>query len=224
MNQLLLTDLIDLVNTFENTDAGGRYTQDIHGFRNWLCKEPEAITAIDWEGKKAGRSIEGAIASSIVHLYRYAKQYSKAAIHGSDFTTQDDFIYLINLRSYGMMSKTALIKKNIHDKPTGMMIINRLIEQGWIEQRVSESDRRTRLLTISKKGERQLEKQMNKIRQATQIVTGPLNSREKNQLMQLLNKLEQFHATLQADKPEGAGLLQKGAALLNRRNRPAKPA
>jgi hypothetical protein len=33
-------------------------------------------------------------------MNRYAKAYSKSAIHGSEFSTQEDFVYLINLKAF----------------------------------------------------------------------------------------------------------------------------
>ena len=106
----------------------------------------------DWEGKEKGRSPESVINTFIVHMNRYAKTYSKAAIVGSDFSTQEDFIYLINLKAFGEMTKMELIRKNIHDKPAGMQIINRLIRQGWVEQRYSLTDRRSKVINIAEQG------------------------------------------------------------------------
>src|SRR5690554_5295977 len=87
-----------------------------------------------WEGKEKGRSPESVINTLIVHMNRYAKSYSKSAIYDSEFSTQEDFIYLINLKAFGAMTKMELIKKNIQEKPVGMQIINRLIENGWVDQ------------------------------------------------------------------------------------------
>src|SRR5690606_8470022 len=116
-----------------------------------------------------------------------------SAIFDSDFSTQEDFIYLINLKSFGEMTKMDLIKKNVHEKPAGMQIINRLIAQGWVNQTASEIDKRSKMLKISDKGFEALENQMDKIRKATEIVTGDLTYKEKMELIRLLNKLNDFH-------------------------------
>lgn len=60
-------------------------------------------------------------------MNRYAKSYSKSAIFDSGFSTQEYYIYLINLKIFGDMKKINLIKKNVHEKPVGMKIINRLM-------------------------------------------------------------------------------------------------
>jgi DNA-binding MarR family transcriptional regulator len=197
MNYALLKDSIQLIEEFESTTkADHTYTQDITGFKQWIASTLEDTLPSPeptWEGKEKGRSPESVINTLIVHMNRYAKTYSKAAIYDSDFSTQEEFIYLINLKAFGAMSKMDLIKINIQDKPVGMQIINRLIHQKWVKQEDSTTDKRSKIIQITKKGLQALEQQMDKIRQATNIVTGDLSYSEKMQLITLLNKLDHFH-------------------------------
>jgi len=126
-------------------------------------------------------------------MNRYAKLYSKAAMHNSKFSTQEEFIFLIVLRSMGPMTKMELIKKNVMEKPAGMKLIDRLIAHDWVIQVDSTQDKRSKLLSISDKGIEALDQQMDKIRLASKIVTGNLTDLEKQQLITLLTKLEVFH-------------------------------
>ena len=195
MNYRLVKDVLDLVQEFESQNEGSTsYDTSVEGFKNWISTNNNTIVnEPNWEGKENGRSAESVINTLIVHMNRYAKSYSKSAIVGSDFSTQEDFIYLINLKAFGEMSKMDLIKKNVHEKPVGMQIINRLINQGWIEQRNSKADKRSKVISISETGLQALGNQMDKIRQATSIVTGNLSQKEKMELIRLLNKLDDFH-------------------------------
>ena len=195
MNYRLVKDVLDLVQEFESQNEGSTsYDTSVEGFKNWISTNNNTIVnEPNWEGKENGRSAESVINTLIVHLNRYAKSYSKSAIFGSNFSTQEDFIYLINLKAFGEMSKMDLIKKNVHEKPVGMQIINRLINQGWIEQRNSKTDKRSKVISISETGLQALGNQMDKIRQATSIVTGNLSQKEKMELIRLLNKLDDFH-------------------------------
>ncbi|WP_172279157.1 MarR family winged helix-turn-helix transcriptional regulator [Chryseobacterium sp. PTM-20240506] len=199
MNYTLIKDCIDLLQDFEtevrsNPDL---YPDNIQGFKAWISAQgnmrSNPLEEPYWEGKENGRTPESAISTLLVHLNRYAKTYSKSAILDSEFSTQEDFIYLINLKAFGEMTKMALIKKNIHDKPVGMLIIARLLRQGLIEQTESEVDKRSKLIRITERGLSVLEKQMEKIRQATNIVAGNLNYNEKMELIRILNKLDRFH-------------------------------
>lgn len=193
----ILKSVIDLVEEFEiENSLENIYPDDIEGFKRWINVKyysQEMETEPYWEGKESGRSAESVISTLIVHMNRYAKSYSKSAIYGSDFSSQEDFIYLINLKAFGEMTKMDLIKKNVHEKPAGMQIINRLISQGWVNQTDSEIDKRSKVLKISFKGLNVLENQMDRIRKATEIVTGDLNHPEKMELIKLLNKLNKFH-------------------------------
>lgn len=191
MNYSLLKDVIDLMEQFESKRG---VSKDIDGFMKWVSEEYyEKDVEPEWEGKEQGRSSESVINTLIVHMNRYAKAYSKSAIIGSDFATQEDFIYLINLKAFGEMTKMALIRKNVHEKSVGMQIINRLIQHKWIDQYDSPTDKRSKMISINKKGLKALDKQMNKIRQATKIVTGDLTHKEKMELIRLLSKLNDFH-------------------------------
>ena len=185
MNYGLIKDVLDLVQEFEiETNNNNHFETTVEGFKNWISTNNNTIVnEPNWEGKENGRSAESVINTLIVHMNRYAKSYSKSAIVGSDFSTQEDFIYLINLKAFGEMSKMDLIKKNVHEKPVGMQIINRLINQGWIEQRNSKTDKRSKVISISETGLQALGNQMDKIRQATSIVTGNLSQNEKKNNM-----------------------------------------
>lgn len=195
MNFKLIKEVIDLVEEFENENLNKSETS-IDDFKKWIVynnSNTNYENEPNWEAKEHGRSAESVINTLIVHLNRYAKSYSKSAIFGSEFSTQDDFIYLISLKSFGEMTKMDLIKKNVHEKPAGMQVINRLIVQDWVSQTTSEIDKRNKFLKITDQGLAVLEKQMDKIRKATDIVTGDLTRNEKMELIRLLHKLDVFH-------------------------------
>lgn len=197
MNYDLIKEVMGLVKEFDAQNLEGTgYSKDVEGFKNWIAQSvriDEEKEEPNWEGKINGRSAESTISTLIVHLNRYARSYSKSAIYNSEFSTQEDFIYLINLKAFGAMTKMELIKKNIQEKSVGIKIINRLIKQGWIDQTDSEIDKRSKLVHINTKGLEALERQMDKVRQATNIVSGDLTHDEKMELIGLLNKLNDFH-------------------------------
>ena len=212
MNYDLIKEVVDLVRNFEKENAEKQsYTDNIDGFKQWMMNSfQEEIPKQEpyWEGKEKGRSAESAINTLIVHMNRYAKNYSKSAIYNSDFSTQEDFIYLINLKAFGAMTKMELIKKNIQDKPVGMQIINRLIDNGWVNQTDSKTDKRSKVIEINKKGLTALERQMDNIRQATKMVTGDLDHEEKMELIRILNKLDDFHHPIYCENLDPSALLE----------------
>lgn len=209
MNYNLIKDVLDLIAEFENQNTNLNKSEvTVDDFKKWIVlTNKEIANEPNWEGKENGRSPESVINTLIVHMNRYAKSYSKSAIFGSDFSTQEDFIYLINLKAFGEMTKMDLIKKNVHEKPVGMQIINRLIAHGWIVQQDSKTDKRSKVISISPLGLDALEKQMEKIRKATEIITGDLTHNEKMELIRLLNKLNDFHQPIYNKNIETENLL-----------------
>ncbi|HVU98699.1 MAG TPA: MarR family winged helix-turn-helix transcriptional regulator [Puia sp.] len=210
MNYTLLKELIDMCEQFESASQNNKYPNDIHGFRQWVCgksgaEEPRPEPG--WDGKEKGRTPESVISTMIVHMNRYAKTYSKSAIHGTDFSTQEEFIYLITLTAYGEMTKTELIRRNIQDKPSGMLIINRLLQQGWVVQVDSAVDKRSKVLRLTAKGKAALGQIKKRIDTATQLVAGDLTRPEKLELIRLLQKLEQFHEPIFLKNIDRAELL-----------------
>lgn len=211
MNYTLIKDTLNLVAEFEKQNPHlNKSSVTIDDFKKWIISTNEnLVIEPDWEGKESGRSADSVINTLIVHMNRYAKSYSKSAIFGSDFSSQEDFIYLINLKAFGEMTKMDLIKKNVHEKPVGMQVINRLIAKGWVNQTDSDTDKRSKVLKISEKGIEVLAKQMDKIRKATAIVTGDLTQNEKMELIRLLNKLNDFHQPIYNKNIEPEHLLSE---------------
>lgn len=213
MQYKLLKELVDLLADFESQVDQHGFSQDLEGFKRWITQaqlggSPAAPEPPSWEGQELGRSAESVISTLLVHLGRYAKSYSKSAIYDSVFATQEDFIYLINLKAFGAMTKTDLIKKNIHEKPVGMQIINRLIKQDLVWQQDSQTDKRSKIIVISRSGLQALEERMLHIRKATQLVAGNLTEAEKLELIQLLQKLESFHQPIFIQNLDASDLLE----------------
>src|SRR5690606_5515038 len=104
-----IKEVFDLIQEYEvecKTNKIAEISTD--GFKKWIAntyREEQDSNEPDWEGKENGRSPESVINTLIVHMNRYAKSYSKSAILGSDFSSQEDFIYLINLKAFGEMTK-----------------------------------------------------------------------------------------------------------------------
>ena len=218
MKYELIKNAMDLVAEFEIQNTTQQYTNDIEGFKKWIHKNqsPQSdYDSIDWEGKENGRSTDSVISTLLVHMNRFAKNYAKAAILDSDFTTQEDFIYLITLKAFGKMSKMDLIKKNVHEKSVGILIISRLITKGWILQEDSEIDKRSKIIDITNEGLKVLDQQMHKIRQATAIVSANLSESEKLELIKLLTKLNDFHSNIYHQNIDSENLLQQALTYKN---------
>ncbi len=220
MNYDLIKEVLKLVQEFDKRNQEGvQYSYDVDGFKHWLAESvaiEKVKTEPNWEGKEFGRSPESVINTLIVHMNRYARNYSKSVIYNSEFSTQEDFIYLINLKAFGAMRKMDLIKKNVQEKSVGMQIINRLIRQGWVEQTDSDIDKRSKLVNINAKGLQALEMLTDKVRHASKIVAGDLADVEKMKLIELLTKLNDFHHPIYLRNLDPSELLDEVMEDMNR--------
>lgn len=216
-NYDLIKDVICLVESFEMASPD-KSNQSIDDFIGWIVRNnynKGSIREPEWEGKENNRSPESVISTLLVHMNRYAKSYSKSAMLGSDFTTQEDFIFLINLRAFGKMTKMELIKKNVQEKSVGIQIINRLLKNGWVGQMDCEKDKRSTYLYITERGIEALDAIMSNVRVATKIVAGDLDYDEKMELIRLLNKLNQFHKNIYDEGVSTEKLLEKASKTIN---------
>lgn len=195
MNFDLIKSVVELIQQFiEQNEGKAMYSNDLQGFTEWInaSHRGDSIEEPDWAGKDLGRSADSAINTLLIKMGRYAKTYSRS-IGNSIFSSQDDFIYLIGLKTRGTMSKMELIRYNVSEKSSGILIINRLIRNGWAEQTVSEEDKRTKHIQITEKGLAVLEEHMDGIRKASRAVVGNLSHSEQMLLIAILSKLDEFH-------------------------------
>ncbi len=219
MNFDLIKSVVELVQQFmEQNEDKVLYSNDLQGFTEWINtsqkNDPETEDP-DWIGKGLGRSSDSVINTLLIRMSRYAKSYSRSVMSNSLFSSQDDFIYLISLKTMGAMSKMELIRHNVHEKSSGILIINRLIRNGWAEQTVSQTDRRTKLIQITEKGLSVLNDHMDEIRKASQVVTGNLNHTERMLLIAILSKLDEFHYSMYRMNLETMDLLDTVYKKLN---------
>lgn len=195
MNFDLIKSVVELVQQFmEQNERKAIYSNDLQGFTEWInaSHKNTAEEEPDWAGKKSGRSSDSVINTLLIRMGRYAKNYSRSIGH-SVFSSQDDFIYLISLKTRGAMSKMELIRHNVSEKSSGILIINRLIRNGWAEQTVSREDKRTKHIQITEKGLAVLGEHMEEIRKASKAVVGNLSHPEQMLLIAILSKLDEFH-------------------------------
>lgn len=210
MNFDLIKAVVELVQQFmEQNEDNVLYSNDLQGFTEWINASSKSYSEQenpDWVGKELGRSSESIINTLLIKMGRYAKTYSRS-IGNSVFSSQDDFIYLISLKTMGAMTKMELIRHNVSEKSSGILIINRLIRYGWAEQTVSQKDKRIKHILITEKGISVLEEHMDEIRKASRVVVGNLNHSEQMLFIAILSKLDEFHDSFYRMNIEAADLL-----------------
>ena len=149
-----------------------------------------------------GESVESAASKYIIYLYRYAKGYGKKLLKDTPLSSIDDVPYLLMLLFSGPSTKMELIQANVHEKTTGMEILNRLLRLGLGEQHFNLDDKRSRKLSISPEGQKLMQQLMKGMDSLSAIVSGNLASNERTSLLKMLHKLNDFHMHVHQDARE----------------------
>jgi DNA-binding MarR family transcriptional regulator len=126
-------------------------------------------------------------------LFRYAKNYIKKALKDSKINTADEFSFMITLLTYDSLSKQELINLQVMEKTSGIEIINRLIKKGFICQFNDETDRRSKRIKITENGRKELLSILPQMNMVSKIIVGKLTEEEQRSLLNILNKLDEFH-------------------------------
>lgn len=207
---LLIHQLIDLVETYEQ-QGGSNVQLDLSsfvGFLNQQLAQPNQITvgedfrfgSLEEDSKQRSFQIDNNIGKLFVYMSRYAKSYIKKALEGTDLQSAEDFTALAILLTHNELSKSQLIHLNLQEKASGTEVINRLLNNGFVEQWDSKTDKRGKNIAITQSGKLLLYKVFEDMNHVGKMVTGNLTFAEKLNLQFLLQKLENFHFDIHEQK------------------------
>ena len=196
----LIQALVELAGQYEDQHPEPGQ-QDVLLFTAWLNQQqdnntPPTNEAADSSALPIAHErdvLEVNLGRLIALMNRYTRQYTKKGLANSRLVSVDDFVYLAILAERGNLTKTQIIELNAHEKPSGTEILKRLISGGLVEQYDDQHDRRSKRLLITEAGREALGRGHAPMGQVCDIVTAPLNLREKLQLLYLLRKLDKFH-------------------------------
>jgi MarR family transcriptional regulator, lower aerobic nicotinate degradation pathway regulator len=202
MKYELLKDIVDNLERFElenETKQGS-----LKDFGLWLSDQQnadyqsnngvmEVSDLVPEDVKITAEHPDNVIGKLLTFLSRYLKIYLKKGLEGSVLTTGDDFTYLATLLNKGSLTKTELILLSAHEKTSGMEVIKRLLISELIEQTDDEQDKRSKRISLTQKGMGVLMQSFESMEKVGKIAAGDLTNQEKNQLVYLLKKLDNFH-------------------------------
>lgn len=200
----LLTNIIESYKTYQlSTDAPQKST--VKDFAAWVNAQEVGDGSIKLlpEGEAyRGYELEISISTLVICLNRYSRLLVKKGFVDFPQLVSEDFTYLYTLMEVESMTKIQLIEKNVHEKPTGLEVIKRLLKHGLVDERNDEHDKRSKRVFLTEKGRALFFATVDHMNKVALIVTGDLTLTEKKQLFTLLKKLEQFHHPIYLSKKE----------------------
>jgi hypothetical protein len=191
----LLTNIIEAYKAYQ-LSAGSDKKSSITDFIAWVNEQSylkdEPINAVP-TANIGKYEIEAEIGKMVICLHRYSRLLIKKGLMNFPELVSEDFTYLYTLMEVESMTKIQLIEKNVHEKPTGLEVIKRLLKHGLVGERDDEMDKRSKRVFLTDKGKALFFATIEQMNKVSLIVTGNLTMEEKNQLHTLLRKLEDFH-------------------------------
>ena len=213
MNTTLLKDLLDLGDTFEQAYPNPA-DQTKTNFLAWAHTNQSDAPELHEPSRYRYYSeevpvLQTMLAHLVTKLSRYFRMYVKRAFDTSPLLSFDDFIALAILAEQGSMIKTDLVEATINEKTSGMLVIKRLIDNGFVVQTGDETDKRTRRLTLTDEGAAMLRAVQPAMNEATASLKGDLTESEQRQFSVFLARLDAFHSPIykayltHKDRPPG---------------------
>ncbi len=147
----------------------------------------------------------------ITYLYRHAKHYTKKALEQTPLSTLDEFGFLVTLLDRESLTKSELINLHLLEITSGIEIIKRLTQQGLLETFPDPDDRRSRRVRLTQEGREVVFETMQEMQQVSRLVAGDLSETERQAILPILNRLNDFHAVIhkQNRKSDLAEIAQK---------------
>ena len=198
MNTDLLKDLIDLGGAFEQAYPDpARQTRA--NFLAWASANEPGPAVADTGYRYYSPDVpvlQTRLTHLVTKLYRYFRVYVKKAFETAPLLSFDDFIALAYLAGRGSMFKTDLVAAIVNEKASGMLVIKRLIDSGFVAQTDDNADKRTRLLTLTETGWATLRAFQPAMNEATALFKGDLTEAEQRELSTLMARLDAFHGPI----------------------------
>lgn len=122
--------------------------------------------------------------------------YHRAAMAQTALPTPESFYYLNAVNSLGEVRKTELITYLFAEYTTGMEAISRLLTDHLIHERPDPTDKRAKLISLTKKGTDLLKVCQKLSAKAAEMIFGQLSPADIAHCQRLLQPIEQRHSQL----------------------------
>lgn len=198
MNVDFIMALMDQAKTFEQSGCykPGATVED---FRRWLNDENykrESPVTLLAQQPQAVYDLENEICKQFLLLSRFSRQLIRKGLADFPQLANEEFTYLYRLMNQDGLTKMQLIEKNAHEKQTGIEIIKRLVQHGFIAESQCPDDKRSTRLSVTPLGREIFERSIQAVTRTALVLSGSLETSEKHALLAQLKKLNDFHFTL----------------------------
>jgi DNA-binding MarR family transcriptional regulator len=194
----LLKELLPLLEQYESETTIKE--PNLMSFSVWLNRHlsypAHSVSGSEDMDEIPDESSETILTMLISYLNRYAKHYSKKALEDTPLSTIDEFTFLATLSYQESLTKTELIQTHLLEITSGIEIIKRLTKNELLTSFKDPNDRRSKRVKLTPKGREVFKEVMAKMDEVAHILAGDLSSPEREQLLPLLYKMNDFHSVI----------------------------
>ena len=209
----ILLELIELLGSFEEV-VGDSKMMTLESFLSYAVSMRKSEQELE-EEVNPNATDEAYIARMLSLIYRYGRGYTKKALQVSPYLqSEEEYTYLLCLMNGEAMSKGELHLCNGLERTTGSEMLRRLQKHGLIEEEIDPIDKRQRLVRITPRGRAELAKIFPNLKLVAQIISAPLDERQKMFLKGVLVQLHKEHSKVVLSLKDET--LQEILALLKR--------
>ena len=186
----ILKEIVERLEEYQkerNTDAF-----DLESFIIWLNTKLFSDSQVDNSIHKP-EMLDMELSFLLVMQSRYYKTYAKKVLGESELTSPDGFSFLYHLKFTDSFRKMELIKMHHLEPPSGIEVLKRLLNKGFIVEFDDPDDKRAKRIKITEKGKKELQQIMPKMKEVFHQMTAELSLNEKLHAIGFLKQMNDFH-------------------------------
>ena len=188
----ILKELLQWLEEYENENQ-----TDDHGLESFIIWLNSRLFS-EGQAEKSQQSpemLDMELSFLLVMQSRYYKTYAKKVLGESELTSPDGFSFLYHLNHADSFRKMELIKMHRLEPPSGIEVLKRLLNKGFIDEFDDADDKRAKRIKITAKGKKELQVVLPKMSEVFRLMTAELSLKEKLHMLAFLKQMNDFHTS-----------------------------
>ena len=176
---------------------------NLHRFGEWLSAQTEQYQGnmlqsdlqkyFDKNSQERNYSHLNSEAAYLVYrLTKFIKSYTKPVLERAGLINQDEFSILSHVQFLKECTKKRAIDDNLIDTNTGIDMIRRLINKGFLKERINAEDKREKIISLTRKGEKALGVIYEGFASIQELLVD-MNTSQRQSFVSILKHLDDFH-------------------------------
>lgn len=192
-----MQEIIQLLSHWDEYQKTGLPVSFGH-FGKWLHQRDRQATT---PYPEYGNDPDGLLGYLMGSLIGFAEAWTKLSLRNLPLNSSMDFGILKYIEMHPAPTKKEIARHSIAEDSTIFEGIKRLMKSGLIREYADTKDKRVKRVVLTQKGKQITHQSTEAMLKLASLLSGDLTDDEKANLIDLLRKLNQFHASLYHQTP-----------------------